>query len=302
MAKILSFGSLNVDHVYHVSHMVQPGETISAKSLKFFCGGKGLNQSIALARAGAAVCHAGAVGKSDGDFLLDTLTRSGVSTEHVRMLDCPSGHAVIQVDASGQNCIMIYGGANREITEEQVECTISQFSPGDYLVLQNEISCIRDLMVAAHRQRMRIVFNPSPIDETIAALPLELCDYILLNEVEAQSLCPGAEAENMLPELRKRFPNTDIVLTLGVEGACYCSAKTGQTIRQGSYTVPVKDTTAAGDTFTGYFIAAMAAQLPPERALRLASVAAGLAVSREGAEASIPQMEEVEKLEKMWHL
>ena len=118
-AKVLVFGSLNIDYVYQVDHFVQAGETISSRSMQTFCGGKGLNQSIAFGKSGVDIWHAGAVGKGDSRMLLDALERAGVHTELIRKKDCSSGHAIIQNTPDGENCIMLYGGANQEITREE---------------------------------------------------------------------------------------------------------------------------------------------------------------------------------------
>lgn len=143
--KILCFGSLNIDYTYKVEHFVQKGETISSQSLQVFSGGKGLNQSIALAKAGAEVYHAGAVG-TDGGFLLRQLEEAGVNTEHVVVLDkIRTGNAIIQNDKVGDNCIILYGGANQAITREQVERVLKSFNEGDYLLLQMRLTSFRTL-------------------------------------------------------------------------------------------------------------------------------------------------------------
>lgn len=287
--KVLSFGSLNLDYTYRVEHFVRPGETVSSLSRSVNCGGKGLNQSLALARAGAQVWHAGAVGASDGGMLCRALAESGVNTDYVvRREDVPSGHAVIQVDAAGQNCILLCGGANRTITPAQVDETLTHFAAGDLLVLQNEISQLAYIIARGREKGMVIALNPSPMDAGIAALPLEAVDIFLLNEGEAADLCGG---QGSLEELTRRFPKAGIVLTLGEKGALYRQGD--RTFSHGIYRVPVVDTTAAGDTFTGYFLAALTRGCGAEEALDQASAAAALAVSRPGAGASIPTLAEV---------
>lgn len=287
--KILNFGSLNIDYTYQVEHFVRPGETMSSLCRSTNCGGKGLNQSIALAKAGAQVWHAGAVGAEDGGLLCRALEESGVNIDYVaRREDVASGHAIIQVNQSGQNCILLYGGANQTITVRQVDETLAHFSAGDFLVLQNEINQLAYIMEKAHEKGMVIVLNPSPMDDIIGTLPLDYVDYFLLNEVEAADLCGG---KGSLEEMARRFPHAKIVLTLGEEGACYRDGD--QILSHGIYKVPVVDTTAAGDTFTGFFIGSLTQGKDAAEALRLASVASSLAVSRPGAGASIPWMEEV---------
>lgn len=289
---ILSFGSLNLDKVYQVTRFVRPGETVSSLSMAEHCGGKGLNQSIAMARAGGHVRHAGCVGRSDGAPLLKTLSDSGVDVSLVRQLDCPTGHAIIQVEESGQNCILLYGGANQRITTRQIDETLARSRPGDLLVLQNEISGLPYLMTAAKDAGLTIVLNPSPMDASVLSLPLDLVSYFLLNEVEARELCGADCEESLYPQrLLDRFPHSRVILTLGARGCVYQDAH--QRIEQPAYPVKAVDTTAAGDTFTGYFLAAISQGVPLREALERASMAAAISVSCPGASDSIPALAEV---------
>lgn len=290
--KLLNFGSLNIDYVYKVDHFVRPGETMSSESRQTFCGGKGLNQTIALARAGVQVYHAGAVGKADGEMLLEALKKNNVNIDFVKQCeDIATGHAIIQVNRSGQNCIMLYGGANQTMTKEHIDETLAGFSAGDFLILQNEINNLGYIMEQAHKKGLVIVLNPSPMNEKILALPLEFVDYFMLNEVEAADICGEESKDNLLGNLSRKYPKAKIVLTLGKQGVQYKDGE--QILSHGIYKVPVVDTTAAGDTFTGFFIGSLAQGYAAEEALRLASVASSIAVSRQGAESSIPYMDEV---------
>ena len=296
--KVLNFGSLNIDYTYQVDHFVRAGETMSSESLQVFSGGKGLNQSIALSKAGADVWHAGAVGAGDGDFLIEQMKKAGVHTEQIEHLDGQTGHAIIQKDPAGQNCILLYGGANQRITREMVDRVLTQFEADDFLILQNEISEIGYIMEKAHEKGMKIVLNPSPMNAKILSYPLEYVDYFLLNEVEASDIC-GIEAtkdpQALMNGLVKQFPEAKIVLTLGGDGSVYRDGDT--VLRQGIYKVPVVDTTAAGDTFTGYFIGGLQLGEDPKTALEHAAKAAAIAVSRPGAAPSVPNREEVETFE-----
>ncbi len=280
--KILTYGSLNLDYVYQVSRFVQPGESY----MQVNCGGKGLNQSIALARAGGDVYHAGAIG-SDGDMLKKTLENDNVNTELLMVLEnVATGHAIIQVDAQGQNCILLFGGANQNIPLDEIEKMLEPFSEGDYLVLQNEVNGNREIMELAHKKGMRIVLNPSPMDEAVLQLPLEYVDWFLVNEVEVQELC-GGDVDALL----KKYPNAGVVVTLGSRGVkCY---REGKIYSHGIYKVSAVDTTAAGDTFSGYFIAGIAGGQSIPEALRMASMASSIAVSRPGAQSSIPYPDDV---------
>lgn len=290
--KFLNFGSLNLDFVYDVEHFVRPGETISSAALNTFSGGKGLNQSVALSRAGAQTYHGGCIGK-DGQILLDGLRAAGADVSFVRVLkSCRTGHAIIQVDPSGQNCILLFGGANQAVTDVQIEETLSRFGAGDFLLLQNEINGLEQLMEKAAEKGIRIAFNPSPIDGKISQLPLEKVEFFLLNEIEGAALGGGNRPEEILEGLKKRYPKAKIVLTLGKEGALYFDGE--KTFFQPIFPVKVMDTTAAGDTFTGYFLEAESRGLPGDVCLKRAAAASAIAVSRKGASPSIPDGAEVD--------
>ena len=289
--KILNIGSLNIDYVYTVPHFVRPGETLSVTRMETFCGGKGLNQSIALARAGHEVYHAGCIG-TDGDMLTRYLADNGVDVSLVRHCPTKSGHTIIQVDASGQNSILLYGGANRQNTESYIDEALSAFSEGDILLLQNEVNLVDSMIRKAKACRMRVVVNPAPMHRNMLSAPLDLADMLILNELEAAELCGERQPERQLFALRVRFPGVTLVLTLGEQGSLYQAAD-GKTYRQGIYPVLVADTTAAGDTFIAYLLAGLESHLDAPESLRLAAKAAAITVSREGASASIPRMEEV---------
>ena len=290
--RMVVFGSLNIDRTYSLEAFVRPGQTVSAAKMEQFCGGKGFNQAIALRRAGNEVFFAGAVGQ-DGQMLLDSLDRNGIDRSCVRVTEGATGHAIIQVDARGGNCIIILAGANGKITPEDVERTLAQFDAGDLIVLQNEIACVPLILRRAREKGMIVAFNPSPCDEKIAGCDLAMVDYLLLNEVEGESLTGHKAPEAILDALHGRYPQLNIALTLGDDGSMYLSS-TGECRRALAYPVQAVDTTAAGDTFTGYFLSAILRDGDAAAALRAASVAAGIAVSREGAEPSIPVLAEVE--------
>lgn len=291
--KVLNYGSLNIDYVYFVDHFVRAGETLDSRKLELFCGGKGLNQSIALSKSGVNVWHAGAVGENDSEMLLKMLKQSGVNTEFVRKKNGSSGHAIIQKADSGDNCILLYGGANQCITKEEIDETLLHFDKDDYVILQNEISEVSYIMSKAHEKGMRIVFNPSPINRKIITYPLHLVDYFLLNEVEGMEISGCSEASDKLIEiLGERYPNAKIVLTLGEKGALYKDNVV--LLKQPIYKVKAVDTTAAGDTFTGYFIGAVISGEAITKALDNAAKASAIAVTREGASASIPTKVEVD--------
>ncbi len=291
--KILNFGSLNIDYVYQVDHIVAKGETLASSSRHIYAGGKGLNQSVAMGRAHAEIYHAGCIGYG-GEFLVDLLKTSGVHTDYVKLLlDIPNGHTVIQNEKSGDNCIILYGGANQAITEEQIRKTMSSFEAGDLLVLQNEINALPLLIELAHEKGMKIALNPSPMDQSIRELPLEYIDYFFVNEIEAAQLTASStsDAEELMNRMQKAYPNAHWILTMGSEGSYYCYKE--ERLHQDIFKVKAIDTTAAGDTFSGYFLSCLANQMQPTDALRIASCAASITVSRAGAAPSIPTLEEV---------
>jgi ribokinase len=292
MGKALCFGSLNIDYVYDVPHFITEGETMASFRRSVYPGGKGLNQSIALSRGGMKTYHAGLIGP-DGQILLDTLRAAEVDTSFVKQADEPSGHTVIQRDPSGLNAILLYGGTNRQISGEHIEEVLGNFAAGDYIILQNEINNIGVIMIKAKQIGMKIVFNPSPITEELLSYPLHLVDYFILNENEAEMLSDKTVPKDMLSALKIKYPSASIVLTLGKQGVCYTDPSLQEPVSHGVYNVQVVDTTAAGDTFTGYFISGISSGNDPSRALELASKASSIAVSRYGASPSIPRLEEV---------
>ncbi len=288
--RVLNFGSLNIDYVYRVDEFVKPGETKAALSLSKFAGGKGLNQSLAMARAGLRVFHAGKVGP-EGAFLVETLHQGHVDTALVAQGDTPTGHAIIQVDDRGRNCILLFGGANREIDEPFAEAVIGKFMPGDLCVLQNEISYLDGIMRKAHAAGMRIALNPSPFTPTLLECPLDLVDIFIMNEIEAAAISGETDPERAALRMSTRYPTATIVITLG-EGGSLCIHK-GSIVRQKAYRVKAVDTTAAGDTFMGYFLAGIAEGLDTAASLDLAARAAAICVTRPGASDSVPFRSEI---------
>lgn len=289
--KVLSFGSLNIDYVYHVDHIVNKGETLSSSSLDVIAGGKGLNQSIALAKAGAEVYHAGKIG-AEGTFLLDWCKENGVNTDWVEIEpDTKTGHAIIQVDEHAENCIVLFGGSNQKQTKEQIDKTMEAFGKGDVLLLQNEINHLPYLIDKAYEKEMMVILNPSPMNEKIFECDLKKVSLFLLNEVEGEQISGVKDEKEMCAMLREKYSDAKFVLTLGSKGAYYFDQE--NMYFQEAFKVDAVDTTAAGDTFTGYFVAEMLNGSKIERALQIAAKASSIAVSRMGASVSIPVREEV---------
>lgn len=288
--RVYNLGSMNIDYVYKVPHFLQPGETLSSESLEIFPGGKGLNQSVAVGKAGAQVVH-GAFAGTGSEFLIKTLMDAGVDVSRIRKTDASPGHASIQVDSAGQNCILLYPGTNRMVDAVYISAFLSDAQPGDILLLQNECSCLQEAMKLGKLKGMQIAFNPSPFHEDILKLPLECVDWWFCNEIEGAALFGSEDPQLIAEKFTEAFPGRHLVLTLGGEGSCY--AKDALRLRQRAYPAEPVDTTAAGDTFTGFFLASIAAGKAVPEALNIASRAASITVSRMGAAASIPYMHEV---------
>jgi len=288
--KILNYGSMNIDNVYSVDHAVLAGETILAGEKKVFCGGKGLNQSIALSRAGAEVYMAGIVGE-DGGMLLDALEKNHVDTSLIRHVEGPSGHTVIQVDKNGQNSIIVYCGANMRPVERDVDSMLEPFGAGDALILQNELYNSPLMMKKAAEKGLCVIFNPSPINEQLKDYPLDCVSWFVLNEIEGNALTGETDPEKILDAFRTQYPDASVVLTLGEKGA-YCM-QGDRRIFQPAFKVKAVDTTAAGDTFTGYFVAGLAEGRSMEERMERAARASSIAVGRMGAADSIPLAEEL---------
>ena len=294
MGKLINFGSLNMDWVYSVPHLVGPGETLACTGRSLFPGGKGLNQSLAAARAGATVFHVGCLGE-DGACLLELLKKAGVDTRCVEQIPQPTGHTVIQVTPQGENAILVFQGANGCLSSQQIHTALDLGEPGDLVLAQNETNSVSSILKSAHRRGLTVAFNPSPVPQRPEELPLEVVDLFLLNRREAVCLS-GEEGspQQLLQALRRRYPKAAFVLTLGEKGSIYQDPF--KEIFQPAYPTQAVDTTAAGDTFCGYFLQGLLSQSPLEEALDLASLAAGIAVSRPGAAPSIPERWEVLQL------
>ena len=288
--KVLNFGSVNIDYVYQMEHFIRPGETAPCEALTTGCGGKGLNQSIALAKAGTAVYHAGLYGR-EGQFLLDKMNAAGVDTSLMRPGDGPNGHAIIQVEKTGQNCIILYGGTNRQVTDGYVDEVLSHFEKGDVLVLQNEINNMPYIMQKAHEKGLRIAFNAAPYGPEVLEYPLETVTWLIVNEVEGAGLSGKEDFSDIAETLVRKYPGVTVMLTMGKSGCLYKSE--AETVRVPACHVDAVDTTAAGDTFIGYFVRGMIENLPARETLRQATVASAIAVTRPGAADSVPALSEV---------
>ena len=288
--KILNFGSLNLDYDYHLDHIAAPGETILADDLEICPGGKGLNQSIALAKAGAEVYHAGLIGR-EGIILKDLCDSIGINTDNIQVVEEKNGHAIIQVSSSGQNCIVLYGGANQVNSVEFVDSVLEQLGYGDVILLQNEMNQLAYMIDKAYEKGLKTVLNPSPYNELIEECDLSKVFLIIINEVEGSQMTGATEPQEILQTIHKLYPELEVVLTLGENGSVFMSK--GEMICQKACHVSAVDTTAAGDTFTGYFLNTYLKESDAAKALEIASAASALSVTKKGAAPSIPCKEEV---------
>jgi ribokinase len=286
MPELVNLGSLCIDHVYAVPSIVRPGETLLGHDPVRHAGGKGLNQSLAAARAGAAVVHIGCVG-TDGVWLKDVLSQAGVDVGGVRVCESdPTGHAVIQVAPHGENAIVIVGGANRRIQSSDVTRAIDRVGPDGWLLMQNEINDIEDVIAAARRAHVRLALNIAPVDGREAQYSLDAVELLLLNEIESAALTRDTDPRRALERLARERPRQHVVITLGVHGVLY--ARGDERIELPAFEVAAVDETAAGDAFIGHLMAAWIEDLPIRERLRRASAAGALAVCVPGAAPAIP--------------
>ena len=287
---VCCFGSLNIDRVYALAHIVRPGETISSTDYAIHAGGKGLNQSVALARTDLTVAHAGKIG-TEGLFLRDILDQAGVDTSRVIVDEhSVTGHAIIQVESSGQNSILLFGGANQSITADERKSVWDSLPAGSLVLFQNELNDTDILIREAHERGFKVAFNAAPMNEAAKSCPYELVDFLFVNETEAEALTDETDADRQLAKLAGLCPGI-VILTLGSKGARV--AHGGKTYAHGIFPVRAVDTTAAGDTYTGFFLAAYLDSGSIPEAMALAAKASALTVTRPGAAESIPTLDEV---------
>lgn len=279
--KVLCLGSLNIDHFYEVDHFVYAKETMSASDYSMGIGGKGLNQAIALKKAGIDTYMGGCIG-NDGQFLVDFLNSNGVDTSNVIVVEENTGHAIIQ-RCHGENCILIYHGANYCLTKDKID---SMLDGMDVVVLQNEINDLSYIIDKAYEKRVSIVLNPSPFDSNILDLSLNKVSTFFVNEVEGAGLSGEKDFDRMLDKLHYSYPNSNIILTVGANGSYFINKD--ERLFCPSKKVSVVDTTGAGDTFSGFFLSAKLKGFSNLDCLKIATNASSIAIQTKGAANSIP--------------
>lgn len=298
MPGILVVGSLNADLVVRAPRFPQPGETISGDDLNIIPGGKGANQAVAAARLGANVSMLGRVGKDNfSDFLLENLKQNKVDSTLIQRDNSSTGTAIIIVDSNGQNSIVLSSGANSNVSVADVDNI--PFTNYQLLLLQLEIPLPTVLRAAqrAKENNARVVLNPAPAKELPDEL-IALADFIIPNETELslltkQKVSDIASAQSAARNLLGRGAK-NVVVTLGSKGALVVNTETSKHVE--TYQVEVVDTTAAGDAFIGGFATSLLENKSLEDAVRFGCACGALAVTKFGAQPSLPTKEEVEKL------
>jgi ribokinase len=289
---VINFGSINIDHVYQVDHFVQPGETLASLSYQQLLGGKGANQSFALAKAGSEVRHVGKINQADAHFK-QSMIKAGIDCKYVMCGDTPSGHAIIQVNSAAENAIVLFGGSNHELTEKDVMRALDDAKPGDWVLTQNETSSIAEVFQQAKQKGLKVAFNPAPMTDSVKLLPLDCIDLLIVNEVEAAEIAGCEVLEQIEAYFRKDWPHAEVLITLGKSGVRML--RKDKTIVVPAFVVDAVDTTAAGDTFIGYFLSAYSSHSDASTALTRACAASAIAVTRPGAAQSIPELQEVNR-------
>jgi ribokinase len=284
---IWNLGSINADNFYYLSHLPGPGETIAADSFQQGLGGKGANMSVAAARAAARVVHIGAVGP-DGKWAVDRLLEYGVDTQHITIVEQPTGHANINVDAQGENNIVLFSGANHAVDDRMIGAALSEATPNDFLLMQNETTGAGFAVQTAKTLGLRVAYAAAPFSADAVQTVIAHVDLLVLNAVEAAQLEEATGCD--LTEL----PVDDIVITLGGDGCKWVSNKANTVQSYPSFPVEVVDTTGAGDTFTGFLVAGLDRGFDMATALDLAQRAGALMVGRHGTADVIPDLKEVQ--------
>lgn len=300
--RIVVVGSLNMDLVVRAPRHPQPGETLIGGDFQTFPGGKGANQAVAAARLGAEVRMIGRVGRDAfGDALLETVRRDGVDTTFIRRDEqAATGVALITLDAGGQNTIVVAPGANMQVTPQDIEESAAAFEGADLLLMQLEcpLEAVQAAARLAHRHGLAVALNPAPARPLPADL-LAQTDYLLPNQPELRLL---AEGEANLYAAAARLLTSgvrNLVVTLGEEGALLVTA--GGQEKLPAFPVTVVDTVAAGDAFAAAFCVALAEGQPLREAVIWGNAAGALAVTRPGAQPSMPTRAELTQFLKERH-
>ncbi|MEM6758867.1 MAG: ribokinase [Pseudomonadota bacterium] len=285
---VCNLGSINIDNFYAVPHIPGPGETLAATGFSRGLGGKGANMSVAVARGAARAIHIGAVGR-DGGWCVDRLMEYGVDTRHIATLpDTPTGHANISVASDGENQIVIHQGTNALITDDMIGAALSEASPGDILVMQNETCGQVTAARMATDLGLRVVYAAAPFDAKTVSDIREFAKILVLNALEAQQL------RTALGLGLTDLGIDHVIVTMGGEGSLWLDVAARSELRVPAVSVTPVDTTGAGDTFTGFLLAGLDRGMPMEQALTLATRAGAIMVTRHGTADVIPDLKDIE--------
>lgn len=283
MGRIVCIGSINADYIYRLPHLPAPGETLSATSMTRMLGGKGANQSIAASLSGAQVAHVGAIGPSD-DWLIKALATAGIETQFISNVDVPTGHAIINVDDAGENAIVLFPSANHAIPTGMIAEALAGYGPGDTCLLQNEVTVSAEAARQAKANGVSVIYSAAPFEAAAVEAVLPYADLLVMNEGEA------AELARELGKSPEQMP-CDVLVTKGAEGAIYY----GETLEVcPAFQVTPVDTTGAGDCYIGAFSARRSSGASIADALRWASAASGIQVTRPGTADAMPNKTEIE--------
>ena len=281
---VWNLGSINIDIVYSVPHIPAPGETLASTGRAMFLGGKGANMSVAIARSGSRVNHIGAIG-ADGIWAGERLLEYGVDTQFINVIEGDTSQAMIAVDTNGENAIILAAGTSGEIPQHLLQSALSAASTGDWFITQNETNLQRTGAALAKKMGLRVGYAAAPFDADRVEAVLEYLDFLILNEVEAKQL---ADATGKTPDA---LGVADVIVTLGGDGADWYGAD-GKKHFDALPVTPV-DTTGAGDTFTGYVLGGLDQGMSMTQAIKMATKAGALMVTRQGTADVIPDLSEV---------
>jgi ribokinase len=301
MPRIAVIGSINMDLLVRCAHLPVPGETIIADAAAMIPGGKGANQAVAAARAGGEVTMIGRVG--DDAFaqrLVADLRRDGIRTDSVWVTSqCPSGVAVVAVEASGENAIMVVPGANGRLTPRDVEAAAEVIAAADVLLMQLEIplESVAAASAVAAAAGVRVILNPAPMPTSLPETILHV-DVICPNRSEAAAIV-GRQIETVdqaracVPQLH-RLGARNVIVTLGARGAVVSDGGSTEWIEP--FAITAVDTTAAGDAFAGALAVRLGESASIFQAARFAAAAGAIAATRPGAQPSMPTRDEILQL------
>ena len=282
---IYNLGSINIDYFYKLPHLVKPGETLSSKLFYSTLGGKGANQSIAISRAGGEVFHGGLINEKDKEFL-KIMKKSKVDTRYVLFSKEPTGHAIVAIDeTNGDNQIILYPSCNNKITKTHVHTFLKNTKNGDWALSQNETNMTEYFFKKASERGLFICYSAAPFIASQTIKLLTLVDLLILNEMEMQELIKEAKTDV------KNLSVPHIIITMGKKGVKYFGKN--EEIYVPGKKVDVFDTTGAGDTFLGYFLAFFDKTKNIQSSLDIANSAASIQVTRNGASIAIPNLKEV---------